>query len=438
MSEQPLNPESGSKSGPQKEKPAKPKIPPTRKEIKEPALEHSEGEAPASLPIRPRTAVTKREHTDEESISEEESKEKDKAPTRMKPSGKPFSIHAKTKEKDASEENEKKEAQEEVLDKTESVVEGVAEETKSVPFSSHIPEKKRPSLLGRILRIQIPLIPALAVLILVGAMIGLHYYNDGIVEGKREAELALEKEVPPLPPELITKLDAAFLNLRNGHAPEALKVLSEIESTNTYPSMAYMVALAALQSGDIDLVEEKARASIRKREKISDSLALLAVVESQRANDKTRVKMGSSIKRSEGLLAQAIAADPSNPYPRFELATLLRYDRRKEEAAVQLNGARSLLNPIDSHSIMDITSNIMRLEVMPVDQIPSKSEPSDNPQKLIPAAYAAMRLGDFAQAATLLRAARDVLSAESFDYLVNDPALRRYAREAQLAEFYGN
>jgi hypothetical protein len=146
--------------------------------------------------------------------------------------------------------------------------------------------------------------------------------------------------------------------------------------------------------------------------------------------------MGSSIKRSENFLAQAIAADPSNPYPRFELATLLRYDRRKEEAAVQLKGARSLLNPIDSHSIMDITTAIMRLEVLPEDQVPGKIAPSDNPIKLIPAAYAAMRRGDFADAAAMLRAAREVMSPESFDYLINDPAMRRYAREAQLAEFY--
>lgn len=438
MSEQPLNPEPGSKPDPKKDKPAKSKIPPGRKETKEPEHEHHEGEAPAPLPIRPRTAVTKskeqpaEETPVEKDTAKEKEPEKEKAPNRLKPSGKPYGIRKSTKEpvaEDAPEPDINEEPEDEIAE---------PEPATAASASEPKPKVKRPSILGRALRLRVPLVPALVVIVLVGVMAGVRYYNNGVAEGLKEAERRAQREYPPLPPEVVAKLDAAILNLRTGHAPEALKALTELEAANAYPSMTFLVALAALQSGDMALVEEKARLSIKKREKVSDSLALLAVVESQQANDKSRVKMGSSIKRSEGFLAQAVAADPANPYPRFELATLLRYDRRKEEAAVQLKGARWLLNPIDSHSIMDITTGIMRLEVLPEDQLPGKIAPSDNPVKLIPAAYAAMRRGDFEDAAAMLRAAREVMSAESFDYLINDPAMRRFAREAQLAEFYGN
>lgn len=390
------------------------------------------------MPIRPRQLVTKQKGQEDDESAEEDKgketeKEKDKEKsTRLKPSGKPFQPRLSAKEvkevKESSPESIKAKAEPELIEESPEV-EPEVKETRS----SH---RQGPSFLHRLLRFKLAFVPVLVVFLVLAILLAFWTFDRGVTEGRLLAEREAQKDVALIPPDMMVRLDKALLDLRTGQAAEALKVLSEIESSSEVPSLSYLVALAALQNGDVDLVEAQAKKSIKKREKVSDSLALLAVVESQRASDRSRVKMGSSVKRAEMLLAQAISADPANPYPRFELATLLRYDKRRDEAAKELKGARSLLNPIDSHSIMDITARIMALETLPLDQVPKTTATTDNPQKLIPAAYAAMRLGDFAQAASLLRIARDVMTFESFDYLVNDPAFRRYAQEPQLAEFY--
>jgi hypothetical protein len=421
-----------SPSGPQKES----KKDRLRKKLAKaqtsPAKPESEkdNEAPAPVPIRPRTAIPKRREVAKESDGDKEPEEKKKEQenkekaSRLKPSGKPFLVRRVLSEKTSAKVDQ---------DEDESDDEESSEPEAKSPES---PAKKGASLLSRLFRIRISLGIVLIVLVFLAIGTAFWFYGEGVSAGKSEAEALAQKEPDQIPTEVLDRVDAAVFNLRNGHSADALKTLSDIEATNPYPSLTYLVALAALEGGDFDLVERKAQESIKKREKVSDSLALLAVVESQRANDPARLKIGNSVRRAEGLLRQAISADPANPYPRFELTTLLRYDRRREEAVKELQGARSLLNPSDSHLVMGITAQIMALELKPLDQLPTKSDPSDNPQKLIPAAYAAMRLGDFPRAVTLLRAARQAMSAESFDYLVNDPSLRRYSRESQLAEFY--
>lgn len=394
------------------------------------------------MPIRPRQKMTRQKDLETEETAKEEqeapkekepSKEKEPEKARLKPSGKPFRPHVparEPKEAPAVVEVPLAEKAEEEINVRDAESEPQAQPTRS-------PERHRkPSAFSQLFRLKLPFVPVVVVLLIALIGIGFWAHGKGVLEGRRLAEKEAQKAFPEISAETMARLDKAALGLRSGEASEALTVLSELESSTTIPSLSYLVALAALQNGDVDLVEEKAKLSIKKREKISDSLALLAVVESQRGSDKTRVKMGNSVRRAEDFLHQAIAADPANPYPRFELATLLRYDKRREEAAKELKGARSLLNPIDSHSIMDITTRVMAVEQLPQDKVVKMTEVSDNPQKLIPGAYAAMRVGDFEQAAQLLRIARDVMTLESFDYLINDPAFRRFAREPQLAEFY--
>ena len=80
--------------------------------------------------------------------------------------------------------------------------------------------------------------------------------------------------------------------------------------------------------------------------------------------------MGVPRLRAEQLLRQACLADAANPYPRFELGTLLRYQGRREEALAQIKGAQARLNPIDSHMIMGITLALMKIEELPVEQLP--------------------------------------------------------------------
>ena len=52
------------------------------------------------------------------------------------------------------------------------------------------------------------------------------------------------------------------------------------------------------------------------------------------------------------------------------------------------------------------------------------------------AAYIAMRLGDFGNAAAILRATEKTIPPDLFDYLVNDSVMRRFAREPRVMGFY--
>jgi hypothetical protein len=52
------------------------------------------------------------------------------------------------------------------------------------------------------------------------------------------------------------------------------------------------------------------------------------------------------------------------------------------------------------------------------------------------AAYVAMRLGDFGKAAAILRATESTIPFDLFNYLMNDPVMRRFAREPRVMGFY--
>lgn len=263
-------------------------------------------------------------------------------------------------------------------------------------------------------------------------------HRSGAVSGAREANRAAEMDGLQLPPEVSAQLDAALMNLRDGDTATAEKDLLQLdEGKAKYPSLSYLAALAAMQNGNIDLAERKVKESIIKRERISDALALQSVIETQKAADQSRWKtMGDPQKRSEMLLRQAILADAANPYPHFELATLLRYQGRRDEAAQELRAAKARLNPVDSHLLLDITLSLMRIEDMPEEQIPGDPPQSDDIRKLFPAAYASMRLGNFSEAAALLQRCRESLSIDVFDYLLNDPVVRKFSDREELKQFY--
>ncbi|MFZ4681500.1 MAG: tetratricopeptide repeat protein [Terrimicrobiaceae bacterium] len=270
-----------------------------------------------------------------------------------------------------------------------------------------------------------------------------HYYQSGYASGlsagMNEAKKIASRGETSWPAEVAAELDLAMIELRDDQADAALTRLQKVESANpAVSSLAYLVALAALQSGDIDLAEQKASESIDKQERISDSLALLAVLASQKAGDATRPQMGVPRLRAEQLLRQACLADAANPYPRFELGTLLRYQGRREEAIAEIKGAQARLNPIDSHMIMGITLELMKLETLPVEQLPPAEASSDDVRKVFPAAYAAMRRGDFPQAAALLQKCRESLPADVFGYLIFDPVILKYRDQPELKVFFGS
>ncbi|MEO8206922.1 MAG: hypothetical protein ABI615_12140 [Chthoniobacterales bacterium] len=291
--------------------------------------------------------------------------------------------------------------------------------------------------LQRIIRRQPFLLPTLGVSLLVVFICSWIFYQMGVDAGNMEAEQAARKQGMELPADVAKDLDQALMDLRLGDSERGLKRISEIErSTPWFSSLSYLTALAAIQNGQTEFAAKKAQESILKRERISDSLALEAVIATQR-EPSPLTNISDPRIEAEALLRQAIIADAANPYPHFELANLLRYKGRKEEAIKEIKAAQARLNPIDSHLVMDITLAILTMEDAAIPNLPPLlSKPSDDVRKLFPAAYAAMRRGDFDNAAAYLRICRENLSPDIFDYIINDRALRRFIWEPKLAEFY--
>lgn len=262
-------------------------------------------------------------------------------------------------------------------------------------------------------------------------------WNLGIDEGKKISLLEATKENLSTPKEALAELDGALADLRSGNSERGLKKLKELEqSSNGVASLSYLLAIAAVQNGDVELAEAKARESIAKRERVSDALAVQSVLEIQKGANPAIRKFGDTGMRAELLLRQAILADAANPNPMIELATMLRSRKRNEEAMALLRGARSRLNPVDSHSVVDVTLSLSTLEMTPDAQLPEITDSDKDLVSGFSAAYTAMRKGDFDRAAGILGATHQRTSPDLFDYLINDPAFRPYAVEAKLQEFF--
>lgn len=228
------------------------------------------------------------------------------------------------------------------------------------------------------------------------------------------------------------RLDKALMDLRGGDSEKALKqlVLLEHEAPEV-ASLAYLVALAAMQAGQPELSAEYVEKSIARRERVSDAIALKAVLESQGGG--SGVPLGDPRLRAEGYLRQAMLADAANASPLVELATLLRYRKQNDEAMRVLEAARSRLNPVDSHTVVDVSIALLALQEKPDEKLPDAINPDKDVPALFSAAYLAMRRGNFPEAAGILKTARERLSPDLFFYLANDPAFRKYAREKELA-----
>ncbi|MEI6279956.1 MAG: hypothetical protein WCQ16_11345 [Verrucomicrobiae bacterium] len=247
------------------------------------------------------------------------------------------------------------------------------------------------------------------------------------------AEIA--KQGVAIPEDFQTRLDKALLDLRSGDARKALEQLTRLEKeTPAVSSLTYLVALAAMQAGDPEVASAQADKSISKRERVADSLALKAVIETQKSG--RSAKFGDPRVRAESYLRQAMIADAANPSPYVELATLLRYQKRDKEAMQLLQAARSRLNPVDSHTVVDATIALLNLQNLPDNELPANIQPGKDITSLFSAAYVAMRKGDFANAATHLSTARGQFPADLYFYLVNDPALRKFVSQPEVTNFF--
>ncbi|MCX6971649.1 MAG: tetratricopeptide repeat protein [Verrucomicrobia bacterium] len=284
---------------------------------------------------------------------------------------------------------------------------------------------------------RIRLIYAVAAGLVAVIFFSILFWNLGVGAGISQSLEEETKERATVSKEFLADLDRAMADLRAGDSDKAVKKLQELEGSKAdVASLTYLLAVAAVQNGDIPLAEAKTAESIAKHERISDSLALQAVLETQKGSDASIKKFGDTRMRSELLLRQAMLADAANPFPMVELATLLRYQKRTDEALALLRAARSRLNPVDSHSVVDVTIELATLQEIPDADLPQIADPGKDLISSFSAAYIAMRKGDFDRAAESVKVARKIASADLFDYLINDPAIRRYASEPKLREFF--
>jgi len=275
----------------------------------------------------------------------------------------------------------------------------------------------------------------LAAFLPAAAVMAWAFFSFGASAQRSDMLAEISRQGVAIPEDFQTRLDKALLELRTGDAKKALAKLAQLEKEiPAVSSLTYLVALAAMQAGDPEIASAKAGQSIAKRERVSDSLALKAVLETQNAG--RAAKFGDPRLRAEEYLRQAMIADAANPAPCIELATLLRYQRRDKEAMQLLQAAHSRLNPVDSHTVVDATIALLNLQNLPDSEIPTGINPEKDAASVFSAAYAAMRGGDFTRAATFLAAARKQLPADLYFYLVNDPAIRKFVRQPEIAEFF--
>lgn len=390
------------------------------------------------IKIKPRNLKTA--SSDEDVVEgEEAAKPASKLASRVQPTGIPFEARAQSRPRSGDGESEPFEKHRSGEPESESTSPGPssADDAPEPSAKGVIPTAKPVFRLGswvrKTLRRHVKLQRALVVFAGVLVLVAWMFYSLGGAIRQSQMIAAIARQGVEIPADFQAQLDAALKSLRNGEAEKALGQLIVLERENgSVSSLTYLVALAAMQSGDSDKALMKANESIAKKERVSDSLALKAVLETQ----KNSGAFGDPRVRAEAYLRQAMLADEANSSPCIELATLLRYRGRHEEAKQFLEAARSRLNPVDSHAVVDTSLALLNLQFLPDGELPADINPDKDVASLFSAAYVAMRKGDFARAADLLRAGRERFPGDLYYYLVNDPAMRKFVSRPEVAEFY--
>jgi tetratricopeptide (TPR) repeat protein len=232
-------------------------------------------------------------------------------------------------------------------------------------------------------------------------------------------------------------LNRAFALLREGDGEAALQVLGELRTINpNLASLSYVTALAAAQSGEIAKAMAETDISLGKGERVSDSYALAAAVESLKPGSVEWQSMGDPRGRGDFFLRQAIAADQANAAPRLELGIRLRTKGQNEAAAEMLESARLRLHPVDQAAVIETTLLLIKLEQAAPEALPTDLDPDRNTASLVGSAYLALRRGDNAAAGDLLTKARNRLVPELYYYLLGDPAFVPYRGKADLAPLF--
>jgi len=390
------------------------------------------------IKIKPRPLKTV--SSDEDSAEGDEAvKPVSKLASRGQPTGMPFEARAQSRPLASAGESE-------ISDKKSGAGQEVAPTASGILVSGDVPELHGTSVIPtakpvfhlgnwtkKTLQRRVKLQHALIIFAGVLVLVAWPFYSLGGAMQQSQMIAEITRQGVELPADFQAQLDAALKSLRDGDAEKALGQLIVLERKNSpVSSLTYLVALAAMQSGDSDKALAKANESIAKKERVSDALALKAVLETQ----KNSGSFGDPRVRAESYLRQAMLADEANSSPCIELASLMRYRGRHEEAKQFLEAARSRLNPVDSHAVVDTSLALLNLQFQPDGELPADINPDKDVASLFSAAYVAMRKGDFARGADILRMGRDRLPPDLYYYLVNDPAMRKFVSRPEVAEFY--
>ncbi len=283
----------------------------------------------------------------------------------------------------------------------------------------------------------IPLHRALAMAVLIGVLSAFFAWKSGIEEGKSRLLQEQTKETSQASPEFWASMDRALQDMNSGKTASAADTFLELSLQNPgVSSLSYLAALSAFRSGRLEVAREKADESIAKRERVSDSLALLSLIEAQQANNQQIKKFGAPQLRAEFLLRQAARADAFNPLPLIELSANLRQQNRIDEALDLLNSAALRVQPVDTLQFIKVTAALASLQNTRDDNLPDISTPEKDLTAGFSAAYVSLRKGDPEKAAQILHLIRQETEPRLFRYLINDQALRKYSGDSKLQEFF--
>lgn len=247
---------------------------------------------------------------------------------------------------------------------------------------------------------------------------GLH--EAGRVGGFQQAEAARPLRLKP-DAKALEAMNRACHHLRAGEGSEAAAILDEVaKRAPDTRSLAYLRALASLQSDDLAQAAFHAKESIRRAERESDSMVILSLTEAGESG--AGVLRDAKVVR-EAKLREAIEADPSNPAPMVELAGVLRACGRSREALEVLKAADSRLLPVDPHLVVAISIRLIELQALPDSKLPEPVMDGPLPE-LFSSLYIALRQHRRDLAGELEAKCRLRSTPELFAYLSSDPAFR--------------
>lgn len=266
---------------------------------------------------------------------------------------------------------------------------------------------------------------------------GIIFYSLGNRIGRSIGGSDVVKLKTELTPDTQQSFDKILLDIQEGRSKEALEGIKLLQvSDPDVPSLYLTAANASILANELESARGYIEESIRARESVSDALTLQAMMEALLLRQKDYKKMGDPKVRLESLLRQAIAADPTNPRPFLEMATMYRLLNRSDEALALLKSAKLRLSVPTDTLVADVALALLQLQMLSDENLPELSnETTLDVRSLFSDAYTAMRRGKTEIANARLSQAREILPANLFSRLVKDPSFFAYSKDDAYAEF---